>query len=497
MTSSLKSKAVDGLLWSCLDRFGQRTLFLLISIILARLLLPEDFGLIGMLAIFTAIAQVFLECSFGQALIQKKDATHVDACSVFYVGILVGLAAAGSLCLLAPWVADFYRQPLLTELMRVMSLNIAISSFGLAHRAILMRRIDFETQTKISLIAMFLSGATGVALAVVGFGVWSLAIQQVCNNLCQTVLVWLFSAWRPSLVFSLTALRSMFCFGSRLLASGLLNTVFENLYFVVIGRLFSAADLGIYSRARTMQRLPALTFSEVVTRVIFPVFSTVQDDPRRLKRGVRKVLTATVLVHFPMMIGLAVVARPLVLVLLTEKWLPCVAYMQLLCIVGLSVPLHVVNLDVLKAKGRSDLFLRVEILKKIAAVAAIVVTYRWGIRGIIYGQIAVSVVAYYLNSYYTGVLIRYPIREQLVDLLPYMVVAGLMGAGVYALGLLPFPNNWTLLICQVAAGVLLYLAICASANLAAFQDVLHVVKPRLAALYERWSRTRNGLTEKL
>ncbi len=488
MSSSLKSKAVTGLLWSGLDGISQQVLVLGIGIILARLLDPADFGLIEMLAIFMALARAFLNSGFGQALIQKKDATDVDACSVFYFSIVVGLVAAGLLCLVAPWIAAFFRQPLLTPLTRVMSLNIVINSFALVPTTLLSKKIDFRTQTKISVMATIASGVAGVTMAFLGFGVWSLVVQQITVNLLRSVLVWCFSAWRPSLLFSLRALRTMFVYGSRLLASGVLNTIFDRLYSIVIGRMFLAGQLGIYSRARTMQQMPTTTFSEMITRVIFPVFSAVQNDPAKLKRGLRKVLTAVVFIHFPVMFGLAASAKPLVRVLLTEKWLPCVPYLQLLCLAGLLHPLHVINLDILKAKGRSDLFFRLEVIKKILVVIAIVVTYRWGVIGLIYGQVAVSALAYYLNTHYTGKLIGYPIREQVLDALPYLAVAALMGGAVYGLQYVPLPAVWMLLFCQILLGILLYPALCAASNLSALGEVIAMIRPRLAQLSGRYNR---------
>lgn len=482
MSSSLKSRAVTGLLWSGLDGVSQQALILAIGIILARLLDPADFGLIAMLSFFMAIARNVLNSGFGQALIQKKDATDVDACSVFYFSIVAGAIAAGLLALTAPWIAAFFHQPLLTDLTRVMALNIIINSFSLVPTTLLSRNIDFKTQTKISLMATLISGIVGVTLAFLGFGVWSLVIQQIAANLLRTVLVWCFSAWRPSLLFSFRALRTLFAFGSRLLASGLLNTTFDHLYSLVIGRLFSAGQLGIYSRARTMQQIPTTTFSEMVTRVIFPVFSTVQDDPAKLKRGLRKVVTAVVFIHFPVMIGLAAAARPLVLVLLTEKWLPCVPCLQLLCLAGLLYPLHVVNLDILKAKGRSDLFFRLEVAKKVLIVIAIAVTYRWGVMGLIWGQIVTSVLAYYLNTYYTGKLIEYSIKEQALDALPYLAAAGVMGGAVYSLQYIPLPAVWILLFCQIVVGVMLYPALCAASSLPALGELLDMIRPRLAQL---------------
>ena len=245
-------------------------------------------------------------------------------------------------------------------------------------------------------------------MAAGGFGVWSLAAQQIAGSFFQTTLLWFWNDWRPALIFSFKSLQEMFGFGSRLLASGLLDQIFSNIYLVVIGKLFSANDLGFFTRASSLQELPSQTLAGVVGRVTFPVFSTIQDDPARLKRGLKKALTLLVLINFPMMIGLAVVARPLVLVLLTEKWAESIIYLQLLCAVGLLFPLHLINLNILQSMGRSDLFLRLEIIKKALVVINIAVTWRWGISAMICGMVAMSMIAYYLNSYYTGIVDRLP-----------------------------------------------------------------------------------------
>ncbi|MDD2284077.1 MAG: lipopolysaccharide biosynthesis protein [Paludibacter sp.] len=479
MSDGLKSKTLHALFWSFLERMGPQGIQFVISIILARLLLPEEFGLIAMLTIFMAIAQSFINSGFGQALIQKQDVTHIDECSIFYFNILVGFLAAGLLCLVAPWIAGFYSQPLLVPLTYALSLNLIINAFGLVQTTLLTKNIDFKTQLKVSVIATAISGTIGVTMAFNGFGVWSLVAQSLSSNFFRTILLWFFNTWRPSLTFSFASLRSMFAFGSRLLASGLLDTVFQNIYLVVIGKLFSPASLGFYSRAKGLQQLPVSNISGIVSRVTFPVFSTVQDDKPRLKRGVRKALTMLVLVNFPMMIGLAIVAKPLVLVLLTEKWLSCVPYLQLLCVSGMLYPLHVINLNVLTAQGRSDLFFRLEILKKILVVIAVAVTYRWGIIVMIYGQIATSCIAYFLNAYYTGKMLDYPITEQIQDLIPSLALAGIMGLGVYALKYGPITNQLALLSVQIMTGVVLYSALCYIFRISSFIEAFEMVRSKM------------------
>jgi teichuronic acid exporter len=471
MTDSLKSKTVHALVWSFIESVGLQGVRFVIGIVLARLLFPEQFGLIAMLSFFIALAQCFTDSGFGDALIQKPEITQTDVCSIFYFNILVGLAAAGLLCLVAPLIADFYNQPILTPLTRALSLTIVINSFGLIQSTILTKDINFKAQTKVSLIASVPAGIIGVTLAATGFGVWSLVVHQVSNTFFRTVLLWLLNDWRPAMIFSLKALRKMFGFGSRLLASGIINQIFENIYQLTIGKLFSAADLGFFTRADTIQGLPSHTLSSMVGRVTFPVFSTIQDDPARLKRGMKKALTTLVLVNFAVMIGLAVTARPLVLVLLTEKWAQSIPYLQLLSFLGLLYPLHVINLNLLQALGQSRLFLRLEIIKKALVVVNIAITWRWGISAMIYGMIAYSIVCYYLNSYYTARLIGYSIQEQLRDLFPYLVMATLMGMAVYMAQLLPFPNHWSMLLVQITIGIVVYCSLCRLFRLAAFMEI--------------------------
>lgn len=458
--SNLKSKTIHALFWSFLERFGQLGIQFVILIILARLLLPEQFGLIAMLTIFMAIAQLFVDSGFGQALIQKQNATHVDECSIFYFNIFIGFLAGGLLCLAAPWIARFYNQPLLVPLTRVLSLNMIINAFGLIQTILLTKHIDFKTQLKVSVIATIISGTIGITMAVNGFGVWSLVAQSLSSNFFRTILLWFFDSWRPSLIFSFSSLKGMLAFGSRLFASALLETVFQNIYLVVIGKLFSPVYLGFYSRAKEFQRIPVTNLSSIVGRVAFPVFALVQDDKPRLKRGARKAITMLAMINFPMMVGLAVTAKPLVLVLLTEKWLPCVPYLQLLCAVGMLYPLHAINLNILIAQGRSDLFFRLEVLKKILVIVAIAVTYRWGITAMIYGQIVTSCLAYFLNAYYTGKLVKYYSKEQIFDFAPYLSISAVMGVGIYFVQLIPFPNTSILLISQIIIGIIIYCTLC-------------------------------------
>ncbi len=480
MKTSIKTKAMRGVFWTFIEAFGARLIQFIIGIVLARILLPEEFGLIGMLVIFFAITQVFLDSGFGAALIQKQNAAHVDFCSIFYFNILVGIISSGIICLTAPSIALFFDQPTLEPLAKVMSSIIIINSFGLIQNTILRKKIDFKGITFATLLAGLVSGCVGIILALKGFGVWSLAIQQITSAMMRTSMLWFINPWRPSLKFSIDSLKEMFGFGSRLLASSLLNRLFDNIYLIVIGKIFTPTDLGYFIRARQFQELPSQSLSGIVAKVSFPVFSAIKENPMRLKTGFKKALTTLVLINFPMMIGLLVVARPLVLVLLTEKWIECVSYLQILSLVGLLYPLHLMNLNVLQALGRSDLFLKLEIFKKVLIIINIVVTYRWGIIAMIWGQVLVSVVSYYINSYYNSELIGYSMYEQLIDISKYLLSGILMGCGVFGLTFLPFSSMGLLLLSQVAVGVVLYCVICILLKLSAFIEIFNEIKKNIA-----------------
>jgi teichuronic acid exporter len=487
MVTNLKAKALRALLWSFLERVGQQGIQFVISIVLARLLVPEQFGLIAMLSIFMAVAQSFIDSGFGSALIQKADTTYLDECSVFYFNILVGCLFAGLLCLAAPGIALFYHTPILVPLTRLLSLNLVIGSFGIIQATLLTKRLDFKAQMKVSLIATLVSGAVGIFMAYRGYGVWSLVMQSLGGNFLRTLLFWLLLPWRPAWLFSITSLRCMFGFGSKLLFSGLLNTIFENLYLVIIGRTFSAVDLGFYARAKGIQQLPTQNICSTVGRVTFPLFSAMQDNEARLKHALRQALTTLAMVNFPLAVGLALVARPLVLTLLTDKWVPCVPYLQLLCLAEMLYPLHAINLNVLKAQGRSDLFFRLEVIKKGLVIVAIVVTYRWGILAMIVGQMVNSCISYYLNTHYTGKLVDYPVTEQIRDLLPSLALAGAMGGGVYTLRFVPFPNLFALLAAQIVAGVVLYVLLCRITQFRVFMECVEMIRPG-------WLRLRRAIS---
>jgi O-antigen/teichoic acid export membrane protein len=462
------------------QEFSQRGLQLAIGILLARLLGPKEFGLLAMLAIFVAVAQDLVESGLGSALIQRKELTPADECSVFYFNVFAAMCFACLLCLVAPLIAAFYHQPLLTPLTRVWSVVLVINSLGVVQSALMVRALNFKGQAVISVMSTGVSGVVGLSLAWGGWGVWSLVWQQITYGSVRAVLLWLLNSWRPRWLFSYPSLRAMFGFGSGMVAASLVGSAFENLYSVVIGRFYTPVALGFYNRASTLQDIASRLLSSIANRVTFPVFSQLQHDPARLKRGLQKAMTTLVFAQFPMMIGLAVVARPMVLLLLGEKWEPCIPYLQLLCFAGLFYPMHLLNLSVLMARGRSDLFFRLVLIQRALVVVNIATTFRWGILAMVWGQLVINVISYFVNSYYTKRFAGYSIPEQMRDVFPYLVSSATMGI-VVALVNVPLPTAHPLqLVLKIAVGAACYLAICRGLRLTALDEFISLVSRRRA-----------------
>jgi len=416
--TSLKSKTISGLFWSFSETGINQAVHFVIGIILARLLSPDEFGLIGMITIFIAVSQSFIDSGFSQALIRKTDCQQKDYATVFYFNLFVGFLFYIILFFSAGSISRFFNEPILRDLVRVLGLVLIINAFTIIQRTILIKNINFKLQTKITLASSVLSGIIGIILAYKGFGVWSLAIQQILNQLFITIFLWIFNRWLPTLEFSKQSFKEMFSFGSKLLASGLIDTTYQNIYYLIIGKFFSATELGYYTRADQFSKLPSRNITSSTDRVTYPVLSQLQNEPSKLKTGYKKIIKSLMLINFSVMLGMAAIARPMVLTLIGEKWLPSVPYLQLLCVVSMMYPLHSLNLNILKVKGRSDLFLRLEIIKKTLAIPVILIGIFIGIKAMIIGMIFNSFFAYFINSYYSSKLIDYSMSEQIKDILP-------------------------------------------------------------------------------
>lgn len=479
---SLTSKTVSGVLWSTIERFSIQTVMFVLQIIMARLLTPADYGVIGMLAVFMAISQSFIDSGFSNALIRKTNRTETDYCTVFYFNLIVGALTYFCLYFFAPYIASFYNTPLLHQVTRVISLNLVINSLIVVHRAKLTINIDFKSQAKVTLSAAVISGTLGIYLAYAGYGVWALVYQTLANSAFTCIFFWCQLRWIPRNSFSYSSFKEMFSYGSKLLISGLLETAFRNIYTIVIGKKFSATDLGYYSRADTFAQFGTSNFTGIMQRVTFPILSSIQDDNARLAMVYRKYLRLSAFIIFPLAVGLASVAEPFITLLIGKKWLEAVPLLQIVSFAYMWYPVHSINLNLLQVKGRSDLFLKLEIFKKMLGISILIITLPYGIKALCAGQIISSFLALILNTYYTDKLIKIGFFMQMRDLFPSLIISLSMGLFVYYTISIVSGSSLKLLL-GISAGGIYYLLIGLIFGSQDLQDILSLLKTPLRKLY--------------
>ena len=450
MPDTLKKQTITGVFWSGLERFSVQGVTFLVQLVLARLLTPNEYGLIGMLVVFLQIGQVFIDSGFANALIQKKECTPADFATVFYYNLLLSLAIYAILFFTAPFIASFYNQDILIPLLRLLSLTLIINALAIVQKTILVKRVDFRTQTKVSLFSAILSGVIGISLASKSFGVWALCWQQISFSFLQLFFYTLYVHWLPNSKFSKESFIKLFNFGSKLLISSLISVIYKNLYSVVIGKKFTAAELGYYTRAEQFAMFPSNNLGNIIARVAFPIFSKIQDDTPKLCTAYRRIIQYSSYIIFPLMCGLIAIAEPLITVLLTEKWLGIVPLLQILCIDWMLDHLSIINLNLLYVKGRSDWALRLEIIKKIIAIIILIATIPFGLTIMCWGRVLYSIIATIINTHYTRILINLNFFQQMIDIIPYLIGALVMAAIVYGVNLLISTS-----ISQVIIGILI------------------------------------------
>lgn len=452
---SLKHKTFSGVIWRVAETGGTQLIQFIISVILARLILPEQFAAIAMLSIFLAIAGIFISSGFPTALIRKNNRTQIDCSTVFFFNIIIALVSYLILYLIAPFVAEFYNLPELKSILRVISITLVISSFGGVHRTLFSARLDFKSLTKYNLAALVISGCIGVIMAYKGFQVWALVTQSVVSSIINTIFIWYASPWRPSWQFSWISLKEFFSFGSKLLASALLDTTFSNLYSVLIGKFFPHADLAYYNRASSLSQLTSSTPTGVLQSVTFPALCKLQYNDENLRNAYRKMLQASAFVIFPLCLGIGAVSYPLINVIYTKVWIYAATLLQIIVFAGMWYPIHAINLNLLQVKGRSDLFFRLEIIKKINAVIMLCITVPIGLEAICYGGIVTSLIALFINTHYTGKLLNLGFLAQMKDLLPSLLLSLAMFIGCKLLSTI-LGMGITSLVVSVLVGVIIY-----------------------------------------
>ncbi|MCB9284872.1 MAG: lipopolysaccharide biosynthesis protein [Lewinellaceae bacterium] len=438
MSKTLGEQSLSGILWVFIDKLGSSSINFLITIVLARLLLPADFGLVAMVMIFFELSSVFVESGFSTALIREKEISEIDKSTTFLFNLVTAVILYVGLFFCAPLISNFFDQPLLTWIVRVMGLNLIIESVSIIQRSTLTQQIDFKTQTKARFVAVLLSGVVGIGMAVAGFGVWALVVRIGVMSLMETASLWRLNPWKPSLKFSKASFRKLFGFGSKILSAAVLDKFFSHIYKVVIGKFFAAASLGFYTQAGNFTNMVINTLFRTIQRVTYPVLAKLQDDLGKLKDTYRKILKLSSFVIFPAMMLLGVLAEPLIILLVGEKWLESVPFLQLLCLSGATYHLTTVNLNMLLVLGRSDLSLKLEVIKKIIIAIAIVIGLRYGIFGLVVGEVISTYINMLINVYYSKKLLDYSLAQQLRDIFPTILISLLMGALVFFTTTLPY-----------------------------------------------------------
>lgn len=474
---SLKKKAVSGMVWTSVEKFGLQAMQLVIGIVIARILAPEDYGIVGMTAIFTAVAQTLLDSGFGSALIQKKDRNETDSSTCFYFNVVVGIVLYGAFFAASPYIADFYHVPLLSPVCKVVGLTFLINSLTISQNAKLTAEMKFKQISIISLTTYLVTGVCGIIMALSGWGVWALVFQMVGSSLLRLLLIESYTRWIPRGGFSKKSFNHLFGFGSKILCSSIINTIYDNLYTLVIGRVYTPGEVGHYNRANQFAMLPSQTLLDTVMKVAYPLMSEVQDDNERLCRAYKKFLRLPLFLLYPILAGMIALAEPFIIVLISEKWLPCVPFLRILCIGAAFIPLTHINLNILYVKGRTDLVLKLELIKKSIAFAILFSCIPFGIYILIIGRAFYSFIAYVFNCYYTGKFINFGFWKQLYYNVPVMVKSAMMGIVCYYVSSL-FANPLVQLLVGVVVGIVVYGIIVVATKDESMKDIIDIIKSR-------------------
>ena len=472
--NDVKQRALAGMIWKLLEKVGYQVISIVVQIILARILLPSDYGLIGYLTVFIAILDIFIQQGFSSALIQKEKIDDVDCSSVFYANIVLSIVLYGAMYLCAPLIADFFSEEKLILIARVLSLNVIIGSLGAVHNALLSKELDFKKSFFRSLSNVLTYGLVGIVLAKNGFGVWSLVFAKLIGQFVGSATLWITVNWHPTLDFSINRLNSLFRFSSKLLGTNLLNTIFNNINSLIIGRYYTPSDLGYFQRGQSIPQAMMTSVDGSMTEVMYPTFSLLQTDLVKLKSALRRSMTLSMYVCAPLLIGLIVVAKPLTLFLLTDKWIESVPYMQLTCVICLFWPLSA-RTHALNALGKSGLTFKLSLVSKLLTLIFLILLVKFGVLAIMYGTIASSLICFFIVSYFVDRIIGYSLVELIKDIMPGMLASVVMGIIVYSITLFDF-SPWLTLLIQIPLGILIYIAESKIFKIDSFSYILSLIE---------------------
>lgn len=474
---TLKKQALGGFIWSFLQQFSTQLIAFTVQLILARILTPSEFGLIGLLTVFIGIGTALFEGGMTSSLIRVVSVDTKDYSTVFFFNLGVSVLIYLLFFLAAPYIALFYKQPVLTDIARLYGLSFIFLSFGTVQNTILTRDMKFKRQTIITLPGLLIGSIVGIVLANNEYGVWSLVYSILVTNLLTAILLWFSSDWRPQMIFDVDRFRLHFHYGYKMTLSSLLDTIFTNIYQIIIGRFYSPVLVGYYTRANSLMMLPVGNVSAALNKVVFPLFAKVQDDIPSLRAAYKKIMLIVLFVITPIIVVMSLLADQLVVFLFTEKWLPIVPIFQIICFSGILYPLHMYNLLILQVKGRSDLFLKLEIIKKIILVVIIVISIFYGFTSLLVGYVLASIVALFINTHYAGAMINYTMRKQLFDILPIFLISICMGVVVFFINnILIGYNNISRLIISGSAGLTIYIFLAFVFKFQSINDIRNLIK---------------------
>lgn len=479
---SLKDKTIKGTMWSGIDNVAQIGVAFIVSIVLARLLSPDDYGLIGIITIFTTICNTIINGGFSNALIRTKNPKEDDYSTAFIINLGLSFTLYALIFFCSPLIADFFGREELVALTRVSSFTMVIGSLAIVQQVRLTKRVDFKTQAKITLIASVVSGLIGVVLALFKMGVWSLVFQGLVFQLLRTIFLWFSNHWMPLLNFNKQSFCRLFGFGWKMMASSILDSLWTQLYQMVVGKSYSPATLGQYTRANQFSSLFSSNLTSVIQRVTFPVLSDIQDEKERMIQAYRKIIKMAMFMTFALMFALGAISEPLLYCLIGEKWHEAATYLPWICLMGAIYPLHAINLNMLQVQGRSDLFLGIEIIKKIIGIIPLLIGVFVGIFPMLYASVFTSIVSYFLNSYFSKKLLGYSSWMQIKDVAPSFTISMIMAIVVYFLKYLPI-SNWFILPVQIIVGMFTFNLLCKISKIDEYEDVLEILK-------SLWNRIR-------
>ena len=471
----LKDKTVKGVAWSGIDNVAQFGVSFLVSIFLARLLTPDDYGLIGIIAIFTAISTTLVNSGFSTALIRKTDLTDDDYNTTFFVNLIISILLYLIIYFCSPFIASFFGREELTSLTRVSSLGIIANALSIVQQTYLTIILDFRTQTKISIIASVVSGVIGIWMALLGYGVWSLVFQGLSLQVIRSILFWCYSNWHPMFSYSKSSFNGLFGFGWKIMVSNLLDTIWKELNQVVIGRFYNPATLGQYTRADGFAKLFSSNLTNVIQRVTYPVLSSIQSDKQRLVDSYRRIIRLSMFLSVIPMFFLSAISEPLLFCLIGPQWHEAATYLPLICIAGSTYPLHSLNLNMLEVQGRSDIFLVIEVIKKIIALVPLYVGAIYGVMEMLIVTLFTTIIAFFINSHYSGKQIGYSSWMQIKDVAPIYKVGFLFSLAVYFMKFMPI-SNWIILPCQLVSGCLLIYLLCIFFKIEEFDETMTIIK---------------------